>query len=451
MESTELLHTTVTVSLGKEKGGRMMSKSKIQWLPVKLAAVFVLCIAGAACSPHSEEALIWCGPATAQMIIENDTKSSCPNVVLQEDLWADIEGYRIDTAWDTDPRGMEKTLEKYCSWHWSPISHTDEAYFMRRVAYYMHKYSYPAAVVLDTDSHPSYPSHAEHWVDVMGVFTDKDPVTTPSTTPITLEYVLYIDPSPPVFGDDPIIQLVTGTTWFSSLKPVNKPASTAYHGKYVAVIEPPEIKGLVVAKKEPLIGEILPLERAAEIAMRSVEKLMHNDQVIKLLEEHDVSRVMKRYGFPEPSPIESFRQARPLEPLLVNERKGAYFVVPLTFEGSRLRGYAQAAVAVNAYDGSFQELGMFRAMRYLDREQVKEAASRLPQLEREGRIVDIKPVFTKSAQAHRLMPLWQVRTEKQVYHLDTVGRLVPIKTRLVVDPQEVDPQKDVPRKVKQRH
>jgi hypothetical protein len=428
----------------------MMFKSKTQWLPVKLAAVIVLCIAGAACSLHSEEALTWCGPATAQMIIENDAKSSCPNTVLQEDLWADIESFRVDPAWDTDPIGMEKTLEKYCSWHWSPLSQTDETYFMRRVAYYMHRYSYPAAVVLDTNPHPSYPSHAEHWVDVMAVLTDKDPVSTPSTTPITLEYVFYVDPSPLVFGDDPIVQVVTGTTWYSSLEPVNKPASS-YHGKYVAVIEPPEIKGKMVAMKEPLIGEIMHQEKAAEIAMKAVDELMHNDRVIKLLEEHDVSRVMKRYGFPDPSPIESFRKARPLEPLLVNEKQAAYFVVPLTFEGSRWPGYAQAAVAVNAYDGSFQELGMFKAIRYPDRNRIIETASRLPQLEREGGVVDIRPVFTRSALAHRLMPLWQVQTERQVHHVDALGRLVPVKTRLVLDPQKLETQMVDPQKVEQRH
>jgi hypothetical protein len=32
--------------------------------------------------------------------------------------------------------------------------------------------------------------------------------------------------------------------------------------------------------------------------------------------------------------------------------------------------------------------------------------------------------------------MWRVKTEKQVHHLDTLGRLVPVTNRrLVVDPQ----------------
>jgi hypothetical protein len=245
--------------------------------------------------------------------------------------------------------------------------------------------------------------------------------------------VLYVDPSPPVFGDDAIIQLVTGTTWFSRLEPVNKPAS-GYHGQYVAVIEPPEVKGMVVARKEPLIGELMPRERAAEAALASLEKLLSSDRVAKLLDRHDVSRIMKEYGLPAADPRESFERAHPLEPMLVNQDKGAYFVVPLAFAGSRWEGHAQAAVAINAYDGSFQELGVFKPMHYLNREQVIKTASRLPQLEREG-IVDATPVFTRSSHAHRLMPLWQVKTDRRVHHLDTLGRLVPVKPRLLVDPQ----------------
>ncbi len=398
-----------------------------QRLLAELAILIVFVLTGSACATtNSEEALIWCGPATAQMIIENDDKSGCPSSVLQEDLWTIIENNQVDSAWDTDPVGMEKALENSCTgWSWMPIGVTDEASFMHNVAYYIYRYEYPAAVVLDTLPHSTYPSHAEHWVNVLGVVTDQNPTTVPPGTIVNLEYVLYVDPSPPVFGDPAVIDLVSGTTWFTKLESVDKPAS-GYHGQYVAVIEPPEIKGLVKAKRQADLGEIISSERAIETAMHSLKNLMADDRAAEMMERYDLSRIMKAYGLPAGRPLENLERARPLEPMLVNRKRGAYYIVPLTVEGSKWQDHAQAAVAINAYDGSFQELGLFKPTQYANTERIIEVAGKLPQLRGE-KIIDLDLVFPTTAHAtHRLMPLWSVRTEKQQLLLDNQGNLVTL-------------------------
>jgi hypothetical protein len=407
-------------------------------LPVLLvmvpAMVLIMATSIGCVTTHSEEALTWCGPATAQMIIENDSRSGCPSTILQEDLWTIIQDNRVDHLWDTDPIGMEKALELSCTgWSWVPVSDTNKSRFMHSVAYFIQKYDYPAALVLDTNPHSSYPAHAEHWVDVLSVITDQDPTTAPPGTTVGLEYVFYVDPSPPVLGDNAIIELVSGSTWLSRLAKVDKPTST-YHDRFVAVIEPPEVKGMVAVKREPTSGEIIPPKRAVELAMSRLRGLLSDQRASRMLARHDLSRVMKRYGLPSRRPMENLERARPLEPLLVNRKRAAYYVVPLSFEGSRFTNHAHAAIAINAYDGSFQELGLFEPTRYPSKKKMLELTRKHPRL-RQEKVLGIELVYPDATpEAHRLMPLWKVRTEKRQILLTNQGEV--IKQRKVQRPGE---------------
>jgi len=381
-----------------------------------------------ACVRHSEEALIWCGPATAQNIIENDTKSGCPSSVLQEDLWAIIESERVDPNWDTDPVGMQKALQRSCThWSWVPFQHTDETTFMRGLTWFMQHYEYPAAVVLNTLPHNSYTAHAEHWVDVIGAATTPA-ATSPMTTPVTVDWVIYVDAAPPAFGDQAILEIVSGSTWFARLQPVNKPASTTYHGNYVAIVEPPETTGKAVARPEPLTGNIQPVARVAESAIARVKQLASDPKVVEMTRKYDLARAFKAYELPETSLSANLERAHALAPMLVNAKRAAYYLVPLTFEGSAASGQAQAAVAINAYDGSLQELGLFRPMKYFNRDQVIENARKLPELANAS-TVEAELVYpAAAATAHKLMPLWAVKGDGRTLEFDAQGdqiRLAP--------------------------
>jgi hypothetical protein len=412
----------------------MLNEQRRHWSPGLLLTVIALGSVGMGCERHSEEALTWCGPATAQMIIENDTKSGCPTSVLQEDLWAIIEAERVDANWDTDPVGMQKALKRSCtSWSWMPIAKTDEAVFMHNVAYFMQHYEYPAAVVIDTLPHNSHSAHAEHWVDVIGAGTTPA-ATLPTTTPVTVDWVIYVDPAPPAFGDQAILDVVSGSTWFTRLQPVNKPASAAYHGKYVAVVEPPETTGRAVARREPLIGSIRPAASVAEMALGHVKRLAAEPRVAEAMKKYDLARVLKAYDLPEASVTANLSKARALAPMLVNRGGGAYYLVPLTFEGAASAGQAQAAVAINAYDGSFQELGLFRATRYLSRDQLIASARKHPELAKVA-AVDAELVYAATAPtAHKLMPLWRVKGDGRTFDFDAQGNELRVKAPLAVSP-----------------
>ena len=187
---------------------------------------------------HPEEALNWCGPATGQMLMGGYPSGSC--TVLQEDIWVAIQGHKVETMWDTDPKGLEGALNSLCaptgSWH--VYSRNSPQELMFQVAYWMTKNSYPVALLKDTLSHNSYTSHKEHWIAVRGVITDVDP-TTPGTTSVNLQYVWFNDPAVDL-GSPSIERFVSGSTWYSEFLPVSKVGSS-FHGKYVAVIEPPRI------------------------------------------------------------------------------------------------------------------------------------------------------------------------------------------------------------------
>lgn len=406
----------------------MLNERRRQWSPVLLLLVIVLGSAGLACVRHSEEALIWCGPATAQNIIENDKKSGCPGSIPQEDLWAIIQAERVDPNWDTDPTGMAKALKRSCtSWNWVPIKKTDEAVFMHNVAYYMQHYQYPAAVVLDTLPHNSYVAHAEHWVDVIGALTTPA-ATSPTTTPVTVDWVFYIDPAPPTFGDPALLEIVSGATWFARLQPVNKPASV-YHGNYVAAIEPPETTGKAIARHEPRAGNIQPVAGVAASAVARLKQLVADPRVVELTQKHDLVRALKTCELPETSLAANLEKARPLAPMLVNRGAGAYYLIPLTFEGATANGQAQAAVAINAYDGSLQEVGLFKPRGYLSKDQIAENARKLPQLS-EVATLDAELVYSADTPAaHRLLPLWRLKGNGRTVDLDTQGhevRRVPV-------------------------
>lgn len=346
---------------------------------------------------YSEEALNWCGPATAQMIMEGYPSSACS--VLQEDIWAQVLLGKTEALWDTDPAGMRSALKTLCPppGTWSVYHKPDPADLMFRVAYWMTRNNFPVALVKDTVAHNTYTAHSEHWVAIRGIITDADPTTTSS---VNLEFVWFNDPSPANLGDPAVVRFVTGTQWYAEFQPVTKVGSS-YHGEHVAVIEPPVVSGVAIAKAKLLFGSLISADQAKEFASRWIkEKKLYDIETYKIL-----------------------ANAKPLPPLLVNRNHGGYFIVPYSTDGK----LAQAAVIVNAYNGDFEEVGAFKPLRYLDENQAANIALQTlkisppsgpgginPQPEPPKELYVAELVFPEGQQVvSRYFPIWQITANRK--------------------------------------
>lgn len=344
---------------------------------------------------YSEEALTWCGPATGQMIMDGYPSGNC--YILQDDIWVAIQNHKVETVWDTDPVGLKEAMKDLCppAGTWVVYAKEDPQKLMHSVAYWMTENNYPAAVLLNTLSHNSYTQHAEHWVAIRGVITDKDP--TQNST-VNLEFVWFNDPAPPNLGDPVVVRFISGSDWYSEFQSVTKTGS-AYSGKYVAVIEPPEFRGIAVAHLQVVKGRIIPPREALEYATRWI----------------------KEYKIYEIEPYRILKKAKPLKPLLVNKDYAGYYIIPFALEErSRL---AHAALLVNAYDGSFKEIGKFKPVEYMPKEKAIRTAVEYIKVKKPEQ-VEAELIFdTKRPVGTRYFPLWKVTVEKKTFLVNQQGKL----------------------------
>lgn len=343
---------------------------------------------------YPEEALIWCGPAVGQMIMNGYPSGKC--FVLQEDIWAAIQSHKVETQWDTDPEGLKEALKKLCppTRTWVIDWNADSKRLMYWVAYYMTKFKYPVAALLNTLPNSSYPSHAEHWVVIKGIITDKNPVTNPT---VDLKFVWIDDPVVPM-GDPSIEILKAGSQWYNEFKAVTKTGSK-YSGAYVAIIEPPSARGMTTAPVEILRGGLIPPEEALRFALRWIKEFR--------LDEMETYKMLK--------------EARPLAPLLVNKDFGGYYIVPFAAGGETRQ--TQIALIINAYKGNLQEVGVFRPVTYMPKEEAISIALKYLKLERAGRIEAELYFPTKEYLVSRYFPLWKIIVDNKILHIDRQGKV----------------------------
>ena len=359
----------------------------------------------ASCSSHSvqlpavparaEEAVTWCGPATAQMVMAGYPGGPCPKEQWQ--AWQSIQAHRVESAWDTDPRGIEGAMEELCpppGGGWSALAYSDARALMYAVAYWMTRNRYPVAILLDTVAHGSYSSHQEHWATIRGIVTDADP-TTQST--VELELVWLVDPAVPL-RDPPLERLIAADTWYGELQPVTKAASS-FVGRYVAVIEPPEREGIAEAPGDEVrTGRPISSRQAIRAAVRALRRL----DLADLPAFRDIVR------------------SRPLEPYLVDSERGGYVLVPFSRDGRQ----AEHAVLVNAYTGSFQEVGRFAPTRFLSRDQAVERALEFLRKGASAGRVEASLVTSPAAGAvSRYRPAWKVEIDGEIVGIDQDGEV----------------------------
>ncbi len=343
---------------------------------------------------YPEEATNWCGAAAAQMIMQGYPAGSC--TLLQEDIWLSIQSYKTETMWDTDPEGVRKAMKNLCppSGTWSIHSDADPQALMFATARLMTRYRYPTAVLLDTESHNDYAPHQEHWIAVRGIITDVDP-TAPGVTSVNLNFVWFNDPAVPM-GSPAVERFVSGTTWYSEFQSVNK-AGSVYAGKYVVVTEPPEIKGLAKAPREVLRGTVITPKDALSFAAKWIEKYKLDE--------------IKTYSI--------LKQAKPLEPMLVNAGQGGYYIIPYsTDQEGRL---ASLSILVNAYNGNFQEIGVFQPTAYLKKEEAVRLAVASLKEERPQKVEAVLVSSRTQMGGSRYFPFWEVTADKTVLNVGQQG------------------------------
>lgn len=346
----------------------------------------------------SQESHIWCGPATAKMVMKGYPSVACD--IDQDVIWGAIESYRVEGEWHTDPQGLRDAMQSLCPpiYQWVVFHKTDPQELMYSVAYWMTKNDYPVALLLSTEPHNGIPGHEEHWVEIRGIITDEDPTETGNTT-IGLKFVWYTDPSPAELGDPAITELVSGSEWYTNLfKPVTKPTSS-YVDQYVAIIEPPSVVGKAVAAKEVLQGEVITPSTALEHANKWIEKY-------KLYE-------IKSYKM--------LKRAKPLEPLLVNEEY--YIIQYISGDTSISDKNVRVSLLINAFNGNFQRVGTFAATEYLSTDEAKEIAFKYLNIQRPKKVKAELVTQIERQSFNKYFPPWKITVGDKVVHIDQRGKI----------------------------
>lgn len=343
---------------------------------------------------HTQEATTWCGAAAGQMIMTGyPNPPATPCNVPQANVWAAIQAAKVEPSWDTDPRGLRAAMTTLCplppGGSWVVFDNANANSLMFNVAYWMKKRKYPVAVLLTTAPHNSVATHKEKWAVIKGIVTDVDPTAVGVTT-VNLQYILVAE-QPVNLGDPVVEQFMTGAAWYAQFQPVAI-AGSAYNGKYVAIIEPPERNGTAVSSTLPLTGTVLAANLVRALAVRGIQS-------------SGVARVAQFRGLDRMTPG---------TPLLVNRERGGYYLIPFSEPG---RSTPAMAVTVNAYNGQFMEAVRIPARPILAE---AEAISRAQaSLGRRGTQVSASLIAENGS---RFAPEWRVRVDNDEVTIDQNGK-----------------------------
>lgn len=358
---------------------------------------------------YGQESCIWCGAATAQMIMDGYPNPSDRIFFTQTNIWNTIQANNstdpADAAWATDPIGIRDTMMAMNhppAGTWVLHSQPSRDQVMFSILYWMNRNHFPVAVLINQGG---------HWVAIVGYETDIEPLS--GTTP-TLDQITYNDPEPHNVGTT---ITKTGNTWYAA--EWNGPVrfSGSWYNDYVAVIEPPE-EGKVRVKEVDRIGErIISPREATRFAQNAIRELALNKK--------KVYGILNKRGF------------RTAQPMLVREELGEeiekekavpyYYIVPYGFtwetDTDRSRLY-RLVVMVNAYTGQFEEIVRFhKPVRYLSRNgAISVAAKAMKVSYRKLREAEATLMYRPSEITHiRAYPFWKIALEDKVLYVDQLG------------------------------
>jgi hypothetical protein len=375
----------------------METKQRFKWNCVIFASLLVsVCIVNAqhqvylgtpnTIPSYCQEDGIWCGAATAQMILEG-YPGGVEHVNTQTHIWNRIQAHADDAGvnWATDPDGLKDALMELGGdpgVNWVIYANANAQSLMYTVTYWMTRRSYPTAALV---------YGFQHWIAIIGFETDVNPVGNNS---VNLQFIEIIDPSNglcPTANSGGVQSLMSGTNWYSNYwYSAGNIAASKWDGNYIAVVEPPINQGVARAQDEIEKGRVITDSAAVEMAQMWIEK----------------NRLAER------EPYNLLKRIKPLEPLLVNSEYKGYYIVPFGYRDGEI---SQAAILVNAYNGDFQEVGVFQnPINYLSEDQaIRLARDYLCYCKSRGKA---KLIFQPSQQANsRFLPVWEVTVEMRLF------------------------------------
>jgi hypothetical protein len=275
--------------------------------------------------PYMAETDYYNGAACVQMVL-----NSCPNLPgrhyhSQADLYGRVSAHNTEPlVWFSDPNGIKNTLMdpilSPCG-GWADFSGTDKEVVLGNTIYWVSKAEYLALVSITS---------TEKWVAVCGFESDAQP--TPENRIVNLFTLYLYDPTP--LSANPY-SMVAASVWKMDAAywqvPYNNPAS-AWHNKYIAVVEPPPARIIVKIPERKLFGRILPGD--------SIKRSFY-----EWLEHLRVNQLAR-------GPFEMLNKSyEPGDPFLVNAGSYKYYIVPFADD--------HLVAIFNAYDGSFEEFRSF--------------------------------------------------------------------------------------------
>ncbi|HWS72549.1 MAG TPA: hypothetical protein VN605_10565, partial [Thermoanaerobaculia bacterium] len=171
-------------------------------------------------------------------------------------------------------------------------------------------------------------------------------------------------------------------------------------GKYVAVIEPPTRAGTAVARDFVKAGTLIRAEKALSEAVKAATTTL---------------RGVSTFG--------DLATLKPLQPQLVGQDRGAYYLVPFAAPNAP----PTMAVLINAYSGEFLEAARFRARPMLlsNEDAVSRAGVLLPHVKRG----DLKATLVRDGDSP-YFPSWRVTAGEAEVVVDNAGivrRALPTK------------------------
>ncbi len=336
---------------------------------------------------YGQDTGYYCGAASSQMIMMGYPSLASRQCYTQDFIYNAIQATKQDNGFYTDPDGLRDTLMNLnpppAAGHFSLFSNANRDTIMHDMLYWMSIRSYPSAALINGGA---------HWVVITGFQTD----INPQTGNAVLQSIDVNDPAPADIAphDNPCttanegneggtIRHVTGASWFSNDWQNPNGYGTKWLNQYVAVVEPPSVKGSITAKQEVEKGEVISAEEALKLSLRHVKER-------KLAERKEFRYLSK---------------TRPTRALLVNKRHKGYYIVPFEDENRR----APLAVLLNAYTGDFQEIGAFRhPIEYLSQQEAVDiAVCSIRKKPARRPVVELEYAVSEQMKS-RYRPLWKV-------------------------------------------
>ena len=363
-----------------------------------------------------------CGAAVGQMALQG-YPDGIDRGYDQSVVFDKINVYNNDPPvfWWTEPTGLKQTLMDLGGGpgiNWEVVADGDPDRLMYTIAYWITQKYYPVPVVTDKGA---------HWVLITGFESDVAPSAlppSPNQPPQTINMISisiiepaieYPNASPPCpypeIGGDAIT--VLASDWTSSLPsqhywsgPVTS-IHSRWNQQYVAVIEPPRQVGYARSPKQKESGTII----SPQVAI---------DSVVAWLDTADTS---------EKSRYKVLRYGEPQNPMLVNAKAYAYFIVPIGPKGGNS---SDGAIKINAYTGELQQIAVFsRARKYVPKDVAVNAAINYAKVKIYEVSGDGELIFQPSDQSQsRFYPLWKFWIKGKPYFVSQSLRVYTGLTQL---------------------